>query len=394
VVIDNQPGGAAPEANDRETRVVRDARQASSYYARNRGVEEAENDWILFVDSDCRPPASLLDAYFADPPSDGCGILAGGVVSAADQNELIAVYARTRNQVSERPHTEDTERPAGITANLLVRRAAWEEAGGFQEGVRSGADVEFCWRIRELGWSLVHRPEAAVEHVHPTGLGRLLAKSRRYGAGRLWVDRRYPGEAPPPPLLRELGRSAAGIVVWTMALRPRRALFKLIDALWFLAMARGYWAGNNRAPGSSPEVPDGGVLLVADEFPRSGENSGVAATTREIQDDKSLHVEASARPLRPDRIRSRMVSIAYREDDPPMERLRAVAGVWLSNPIRAFAAGSPRSAATSESLAALAPAARRVRGAKPRKVALDATAGSAEERLLTLAGFKGPANRQ
>ncbi len=48
---------------------------------------------------------------------------------------------------------------------MLVRRDVWEWLGGFHEGVRSGADVEFCWRVQDADWSLEHRPEARVEHV-------------------------------------------------------------------------------------------------------------------------------------------------------------------------------------------------------------------------------------
>src|SRR5688572_16509156 len=92
LVVDNQPGGAVPPGGP--ARVVADATEASSYFARNRGVEEAGNDWVLFCDADCRPPADLVDRLFAEPIPDTCGIVAGGVVSAPGQPELAARYAR------------------------------------------------------------------------------------------------------------------------------------------------------------------------------------------------------------------------------------------------------------------------------------------------------------
>jgi GT2 family glycosyltransferase len=248
IVVDNTGSGVVrSELGESGVRVVDAPKQRSSYHARNVGASAAVNDWLLFTDSDCRPAPSLLDDHFRDQPTERTGIVAGGVVAAPEQEALAARYARSRGHVNEAYHIERDPYPAGVTANLLVRRATWEELGGFREGVRSGADVEFCWRAQEGGWELEHRPSARVEHMHVERLRPMLRKTVRWSAGRAWVNARYPGAFPRPRLAKELVRSAGGALVWTLRGRFEPALFKLIDGAWVLADFYGYVAGDNRA---------------------------------------------------------------------------------------------------------------------------------------------------
>jgi GT2 family glycosyltransferase len=350
IVVDNEPGGVVPER--RGIRVVRDAWERSSYYARNRGAEEASNEWLLFIDADCRPSPTLLSDLLADGVPQTCGLIAGAVRSAPDQRELAARYARSRSMVSETFHVEGDglaggALPAGITANLLVRRAAFDDAGGFHEGVFSGADIELCWRIQQIGWGFAHQSRAVVEHVHPTSVRALLHKAQRYGAGRRWVNRRYPGWAPRQPLLRPLARCAAGSVAWALTLRFERARFKAIDALWFIAAARGFVFGDNRAITSVPDANGpGGPAYASVAFP----------VASDPHPQPPALVEAATRPLRVDREAARAIRPVYAEDDRPGERVQAAA--WLISK-RPGAVVSERGAG-ARLLAELAPAARRL----------------------------------
>lgn len=374
VVVDNQPGGVVPAPTSTRISVLADSTERSSYFARNRGAEQTQTEWLLFLDADCRPVANIIDQYFATRLPADCGVVAGGVVPAEGQPGLAAAYARTRGHVGEVIHVEgiDGAPPAGVTANLLVRRAAFDAVGGFHEGVVSGADIEFCWRTQEQGWTLAHRPQALVQHVYPESVGQALRKARRYGAGRRWVNRRYPGRMPRPRLLREMTRALVGLFVWTVVLRPRRGAYKLLDGLWALQQTRGFVLGDNRS--ATQSGPDQGVVLIAERFPELGIESPPVATA-----------EAAARPSRPDRALARATRPRYAEDDLPLERLTAVARLFTRRPGASLRSRRAGRRAGTAGLRELAPAALRLRHGDGEVV----VASDGGERAATLLGLSG-----
>jgi GT2 family glycosyltransferase len=245
ILVDNG-GGLAPSAvSGSGLTLVAATAERSSYHARNAGAARARGDWLLFLDADTRPPPGLLDAYFREPIDERCGAVAGGVVAARGQRALLARYAASRRYLSQAAHFRDHHRPYGITANLLVRRAAFEEIGGFVEGIRSGGDADFSWRLQDAGWTIAYREPAAVEHLHRERLVPLLRQMARYSAAIAWMDRRLPGSSPRPPVVRRLGRAAAASAVWLAAGRPRRSLFSAIDGLVVIAEAVGWLMKND-----------------------------------------------------------------------------------------------------------------------------------------------------
>jgi hypothetical protein len=131
----------------------------------------------------------------------------------------------------------------------MVRRAAFEAAGGFREGLRAAEDTDLCWRLQDLGWSLELREQASVLHEYRTTLRGLLSQWRSYAAGRAWLAREYPdfhpqtaasrwlrrasSRGPRPAVLDEVGGAGAGPPAGTGAAseRPGR-----LEALQFFAL--------------------------------------------------------------------------------------------------------------------------------------------------------------
>ena len=64
--------------------------------------------------------------------------------------------------------------PWAIAAFLLVRRAAWDEVGGFDERQWMYAeDLDLGWRLRQAGWATRYEPRAVVDHDHAASTTQL-----------------------------------------------------------------------------------------------------------------------------------------------------------------------------------------------------------------------------
>jgi glycosyltransferase involved in cell wall biosynthesis len=377
LLVDNSPRPIA--VSEGTIRVLRAEARASSYYARNEGAQAARNEWLLFVDSDCLIPATLLDDYFSERPGEESGIVAGELVAASGQTAFTARYERSRGHLEVAQHMSMGPGPTGITANLLVRRATWSDLGGFHE-VRSGADLEFCWRAQEIGWTLDYRPEARVEHLHTERLGDTLRKARRYGPGQAWVNRRFSNSAPPPRLASQVGRAVAGSMVWFVSGQFQRAAYKAMDGLWSVAFATGYWLDDNRpSPLLSAPHQHEQVVGVAVAFP--------AADGTSASPVRAGRVVAVRRPTRVRRSRLATTTIDYLEDTTVVERLGALCRIVVRHPVRC-ARDVRRYRGVGPRLRELAPAAAAVnRKRTDELLALDSESELLQVRLAELTGY-------
>jgi GT2 family glycosyltransferase len=263
IVADNTDRGVVAGVAGDAVRVARATEERSSYHARNAGAREAANGWLLFLDADCLPAPGLLDAYFAEPVPEGCGAISGSIVGDPAQRSLLPRYARSRRFL--RVDNGLLDRDATQAGNVLVRRAAFESIGGFEEGIRSGGDIDLSRRLGAAGWMVEHRPAAVVAHRHREGLLDFMGMVARYGAGARWLNRRYPGSAPRWPLvsgLRGAARDAAGLAIRG---RLESALFRVLDGLGLIAHNLGYWASNR--PGRVVRISRA-ALLRPRESPR------------------------------------------------------------------------------------------------------------------------------
>ncbi|MGI9021399.1 MAG: glycosyltransferase family 2 protein [Solirubrobacterales bacterium] len=239
IVADNTAGGVVEPAGG--ARVVRATGERSSYHARNVGAAAALSEWILFMDADCTPQRDLLDGYFVRSPDGRAGAVAGEILGEPDQRALAARYARDRKVLSQTDGLYGRGRTVAATGNLMVRRRAFEELGGFVEGIRSGGDVDFCLRLQDAGWELSFRPRALVRHRHRETVAGLLRTFARYGSGSRWLSERYPGVSTRWPLSPvELSRAGADAVRLALAGNREQATFRLIDGVGLVAHNVGW----------------------------------------------------------------------------------------------------------------------------------------------------------
>ena len=278
ILADNS--GTASDAATGPVTLIAAAGERSPAHARNAGAAHARNDWILFLDSDCLAPPDLLDLYFAPPVGDDVGALAGEVRAAPGAATLAARYGAARGFLGQEAHLSHPYRPRAVAANLLVRRTAFEQIGGFYEGVRAAEDTDFSWRLQAAGWKLELRRRAAVEHRYRTTIGDLRSQWRGYAAGRAWLGRRYQGFEPEPAVARASGRAWRRLrrkpadrrrTASREAIRVgrlERGGYAMLDAVLSAEELAGLMMSNRP---SGTRTPPARVVLIADRFPARGD---------------------------------------------------------------------------------------------------------------------------
>jgi GT2 family glycosyltransferase len=199
LIVDNTPKrpGTKPSSNG-SVPIVRAAERRTPGYARNRGAVEGTAEWIVFFDADTEPSEDLLDRYFEPEPGDETALIGGGV-----QDEPVASNGRpaARYQYMWAGLKQDNTFRLGswgfpVTANVAVRRAAFESIGGFRDDIRAGEDADLTYRLRAAGWTVERREAAAVTHRTRQTLGSFIRQQALHAAAAEWLERHYPGSSP------------------------------------------------------------------------------------------------------------------------------------------------------------------------------------------------------
>ena len=356
IVVDNSAASVlAGLEHDPPIQVVGATDQPSSFYARNVGAEHASNEWLLFIDSDCLPPSSLLDDYFIHEIPDGVGAVAGAVLPADVAMGVVSSYKAFRGHLDQGKFMRSKE-PSAATANLLVRRAAWAELGGFSEGIRSGGDIDFCRRLSAAGWKLTYEPRAEIRHLHRDTLRAHASQQIRYGGAHTWLHRRYPQTRMSRPLAVQLPLSAGGALRRAAVGDWQWSLFHLLDGLTAVLLSVGKLRGNRAAERTSRST----ATLVVSSWPDASDHDAGSVVTKAAENSDELRVEARYRPVRV--VRSLLERPAhYMEDDSPLDNVRGIAWLLVNRPRQTTRSVlRRRNRVNLGTLIRLAPAARRM----------------------------------
>jgi glycosyltransferase involved in cell wall biosynthesis len=150
--------------------------------ARNVGVRAAKGDLLAFCDAD--------DAVEK-------GWLAHCVAALEHADVVAGVFDFwSLNAGPESPPTPAATRqlgflPAGLTANLAVRRIAFEDVCGFTEELRLGDDIDLCWRLQLRGFRFAIAPEAIVAKRERSTFSEVFRQTTAYGRCGPVLYRRY-----------------------------------------------------------------------------------------------------------------------------------------------------------------------------------------------------------
>src|SRR6478736_7163484 len=197
-----------------DIQVLRHARSKGPAAARNTGLTACNTDFVAFLDSDVVPRRGWLEAllgHFCDP---AVALVAPRIVALHRSDSLVARYEAVRSSL-DLGQREAPVVPYGTvsyvpSAAIICRRSVLEEVGGFDETLKSGEDVDLCWRFIEAGARLRYEPIAMVAHEHRTQLREWFVRRAFYGESAAPLSLRHPGKTAP------LVISGWTLVVWIL----------------------------------------------------------------------------------------------------------------------------------------------------------------------------------
>lgn len=171
--------------------VVRPERPTAAI-GRNAGWHQAQSDLVLFLDGDTE-----LDPDF---PRAACEAL-------SREPSVVAVWGHRREihpeaSIYNRVLDLDWVYRAGPTefcgGDVLMRRKALLETGGFDEGLIAGEEPELCRRIRARGYMILHIDHPMTGHdLQITRWSQYWKRAARAGHAYAEVSGRYRGSNDP-----------------------------------------------------------------------------------------------------------------------------------------------------------------------------------------------------
>lgn len=177
--------------------------------ARNAGVRQSQGDLLAFCDAD----------DVVQP-----GWLASCARALAEVDVVAGVFDFwSLNGLAPTPPKPASMRqlgflPAGLGANLAVRRTAFDTVGGFAEELLIGEDIDLCWRLQLEGYRFVVEFGAVVAKRERPGFEEVFRQAAAYGRSGPILYRRHRRTG-----ARRNLRGAAKSWLWLILLSPRLA---------------------------------------------------------------------------------------------------------------------------------------------------------------------------
>jgi GT2 family glycosyltransferase len=186
VVVDDASTDETPAVLARQPETVRALRREDNggfAVACNDGAAGARGELLVFLNNDTEPRGGWLDALvaYADEYPDAAAV--GAKLLFPDDTVqhagvVICQDGRPRHLYAGFPGNHPAVQKArafqAVTAAcMLVRRAEFERAGGFDPAFRNSLeDVDLCLRLREAGAEVHYCPDSVVTHLESASRGR------------------------------------------------------------------------------------------------------------------------------------------------------------------------------------------------------------------------------
>jgi GT2 family glycosyltransferase len=204
--------------------------------ARNRGVQEAKGELILFLDDDVVPGERLVAEHAAahERFEDGEVVIIGPMLTPSDFH--LSPWVRwMQDRLGEQYHSmvsgewEATARQF-YTGNASLSRQLFLDFGGFDESLLRAEDVELAFRLADEGVKFQYCPDAAGFHYEQRSFSSWIGIAYAYGRNDVLFARQKGQEWLLQTISKEFKQRNPFIVTLVKLCLGRRRMSKLITS--------------------------------------------------------------------------------------------------------------------------------------------------------------------
>lgn len=164
--------------------------------SRNFGVDYANGDYVIILDSDVVVPPHYLSAIDEELNREQCDFFGGADAAHASFTPVQKAISYSMTSFFTtggiRGGKKKLDKFYPRSYNMGVRRTAYQALGGFSR-MRFGEDIDFSYRLIENGYKSRLFPEAWVWHKRRTDLRKFFRQVYNSGIARINLEKRHPG---------------------------------------------------------------------------------------------------------------------------------------------------------------------------------------------------------
>lgn len=203
VVVDDCSTIHLPELGFGEERrvnwkLLRNEKNSGRAATRNRGIREAQGEFILMIDDDIWATPGLLQAHYEAQQRIGDGVVVGSMPISEEIKDDIwnNFYRNWINEIHKQMEEQKNDLPYNFffTGNVSMPKVLIEKSGLFDESFKgySGEDTEVGYRLKKTGTIMCYEPVAMGKHYSQETLGSILKKREQMGAASFNLARKHP----------------------------------------------------------------------------------------------------------------------------------------------------------------------------------------------------------